>query len=171
MGDDQKLRSRAEFQSCASATDPDPNPYQHTPSSPLCVFTTGYRRLASIISLETQSASKGQLRRRGSTPCFWHISTLSVRKARRQSLWQSVLRCTRHLVKPCWWNCDLCVRIHTSKFHSGIFGSEIRMKGWIWLGTSLWYFVLTRCIRDQKKRQKIINKGREKTRIRKGEWQ
>lgn len=47
----------------ASATDPDPKPFQRTPLP--SVFTTGYRHLAFIISSETQSASDGQLPQRG----------------------------------------------------------------------------------------------------------
>lgn len=39
-------------------------------SLPLGVFTTGYRHLASIISSETQSASKGQLRRNRQSSLF-----------------------------------------------------------------------------------------------------
>lgn len=39
-------------------------------SLPLGVFTTGYRHLASIISSETQSASRGQLRRNRQSSLF-----------------------------------------------------------------------------------------------------
>lgn len=53
----------------ASATDPDPMLFHA--HSLLYVFTTGYRRLAFIISSETQSASNGQLPRRGGPSLTW----------------------------------------------------------------------------------------------------
>lgn len=68
----------------ASATDPDPQPFQCTPL--LCVFTTGYRHLAFIISSETQSASDGQLPQRGGPSLTWRCTSLPVHNTWRQSL-------------------------------------------------------------------------------------
>lgn len=53
---------------------------------PLYVLTTGYRRLASIISPETQSPSKGQLQQKSTPPCFCHFDSSPVCKGWRQSL-------------------------------------------------------------------------------------
>lgn len=53
---------------------------------PLYVLTTGYRRLASIISLETQSASKGQLQQKSAPPCFCHIQSSPECYGWRESL-------------------------------------------------------------------------------------
>lgn len=53
---------------------------------PMYVLTTGYRRLASIISPETQSPSKGQLQQKSTPPCFCHFDSSPVCKGWRHSL-------------------------------------------------------------------------------------
>lgn len=100
-------------------------------SLPLHVFTTGYRRLASIISPETQSASKGQLRWKGSPPCFWHIGTPAERKAWRQSLWAKRSNCVVPNTKLNHVGSDttLCVLEYTQvNFTESV--SHILKSGW-----------------------------------------